>query len=356
MRRFRSSKMHTGVKTEDHVLLCQQLATLVEAGVPLLKSLEVASAQVESRRLLIALDETRRDVEAGRTLRDALAKHPLVFSNLWLNLVETGETSGHLAQSLRQLARHFEAAEHLQNAAKTAMTYPAFLLVASLLVMAVFVYWVIPKFTGVFASMHIELPLLTRIVIGVSDIGRRYVVVVIFGLFGTGYLLRRLIVTEQGQWVRDRLLLRLPIFRTLFTYVQLAEFGRGLSTLLESGVPLLSGLGILENTATNKVYGQAIKKVRDAVKEGQTRAQPMAETGVFPPLTIQLILVGEEVGQLPKMTGHIACYYEERVDTFISRMTRLFEPIAIVFMGIFVMIIVLSIFMPIFNMAGGFKT
>lgn len=355
-RRFRSGRMHTGVKTEDQVLLCQQLATLVEAGVPLLKSLEVASAQVESARLLMALDEARRDVEAGRTLRDALAKHPAVFSNLWVNLIETGETSGHLAQSLRQLARHFEAAERLQSAAKTAMTYPAFLLVASILVMAVFVYWVIPKFTGVFASMHIPLPLLTRIVIGVSDVARQYVAVVLFSGVGAGYALRRVLLTEQGQWVRDRLLLRLPLFGTLLMYVQLAEFGRGLSTLLESGVPLLSGLGILEHSATNKVYGQAIGTIREAVKEGQTMAEPMTEAGVFPPLTIQLVHVGEEVGQLTKMAGHIAHYYEERVDTFISRMTRLFEPIAIVCMGIFVMLIVLAIFMPIFNMAGGFKT
>ncbi|MBI2175097.1 MAG: type II secretion system F family protein [Candidatus Omnitrophica bacterium] len=171
-----SRRMHTGVKTDDQVLLCQQLATLVEAGVPLLRSLEVVSAQVESRRLLLALEEIKRDVEAGSTLRGALAKHPAIFSRLWLNLVETGETSGHLAESLQQLARHFEASRHLQNETVTALTYPVFLGIAAVCVLAVFVYWLIPKFEGLFATMEgMELPLITRLVIRTSELARQYV-------------------------------------------------------------------------------------------------------------------------------------------------------------------------------------
>ena len=166
-------RMHTRVSTDDQVLLCQQLSTLVEAGVPLLRALEVVSAQVESRLLLIALEEVRRDVAGGANFHDALGKHPAIFTKLWLNLVETGEASGHLAQSLKQLARHFEQAQHLQNEARTAMTYPMFLMGAAVLVVAVFVYWLIPKFTAIFASMEgMELPLLTRIVIGVSNAAR----------------------------------------------------------------------------------------------------------------------------------------------------------------------------------------
>jgi len=347
-------RMHTRVSTDDQVLLCQQLSTLVEAGVPLLKSLDVVSAQVESRLLLIALDEVRRDVAGGATFRNGLAKHPAIFSKLWLNLVETGEASGHLAQSLRQLARHFEQAQHLQNEAKTAMTYPIFLLGAATLVMAVFVYWLIPKFTAIFASMEgMELPLLTRMVIGVSDAARHYWVVIILGAAAGYYGLRRYLRTTVGQWTRDRLLLQIPLFKTLTNYLQLAEFSRGLSTLLESGVPLLSGLEILEHSATNKVYGQAVGRVKEAIKQGKTMAEPMAEVGVFPPMTIQMVQVGEEVGELPKMVDRVARYYEERVETFIARMTRLFEPIAIVVMGGLVLIIVLSIFMPIFKMATG---
>ena len=344
-------RMHTRVTTDDQVLLCQQLSTLVEAGVPLLKSLEVVSAQVESRLLLLACEEIRRDVAAGHTFRDALAKHPAIFSSLWLNLVETGEASGHLAESLKQLAHHFELAQHLQNEAKTALTYPLFLCVAAVAVLAVFVYWLIPKFATMFQSMEgMELPLLTRLVIGASDAARKYVVVIIGGAVGFSYLMRRYLSTSAGQWTRDRVLLHLPLFKTLFSYLQLAEFSRGLATLLESGVPLLTGLEILENSSTNKVYGRAIGTIKEFVKEGKTMAEPMDETGLFPPMTVQMVQVGEEVGELGKMVDRIARYYEERVETFICRMTRLFEPIAIVFMGGLVLIIVLSIFLPIFKM------
>jgi type IV pilus assembly protein PilC len=345
-------KMHAKVSTEDQVLLCQQLAVLVEAGVPLLKCLEVCSAQVESTRLMIALDEVRRDVSAGRTFRDALAKHPAIFSTLWLNLVETGEASGHLAQALQQLARHFELAQHLQNEAKTALTYPMFLGVAAVAVLGVFVYWLIPKFSAMFATMKgLELPLITKFVIGVSDAAKKYVVLVVLGGWGSIYGIQRYVRTPSGRWLRDQLLLQIPVFKSLFIYLQLAEFSRGLATLLESGVPLLSGLEILSDSCTNKVYGRAISQVREAVKEGKSMAAPMEETGLFPPMTVQMIQVGEEVGELAKMTSRMASYYEERVETFIARMTRLFEPIAIVFMGGIVLVIVLSIFMPIFQMA-----
>jgi len=351
----RARRMHGRVTVDDQVLLCQQLATLVEAGVPLLRSLEVVAAQVESRLLLIALDEVRRDVEAGRTFRDGLAKHPRIFSVMWLNLVETGEAGGHLAQALRQLATHFEAAQRLQNAVKTALTYPAFLMVAAVVVFGVFMYFVIPRFKSMFAAMNLTLPPLTLFVMGVSEAVQHYGVVILLVGAALGYAAKRFLGTESGQWMRDRLLLKLPLTGTLITSVQLAEFGRGLSTLLESGVPLLSGLGILENSATNKVYGQAVGHVKNAVKEGKSMAAPMGETGLFPPMAVQMVLVGEEVGELGKMVAHVARYYEERVDVMIARMTKLFEPIAIVVMGGLVLVIVLSVFLPIFNLANGPK-
>ena len=350
-RRQRHLRMHAGVKTEDQVLLCQQLATLVDAGIPLLKSLEVVCSQVESKALLIALEEIHRDVEAGRTFRDGLSKHPAIFSRLWLNLVETGEASGHLAQSLNQLARHFEGAEHLQNEVKTALTYPMFLLVAGIGVLCLFVYWLIPRFTGMFKSMGVELPLLTQIVIGVSDGARQYFLLILGSVVLAVFLLRRYLRTESGQWMRDRLLLRLPLFSALFTNVQLTEFSRGLSTLLESGVPLLSSLEILEKSMTNRVYGQAVGSIKDYVKEGKTMAEPMEQSGMFPPMAVQMVQVGEEVGELGKMIARVARYYEERINIFIARMSRLFEPIAIIVMAVFVLVIVLSIYLPIFKMA-----
>ena len=352
----RHRKMHVGVKVDDQVLLCQQLATLVGAGVPLLKSFEVVSAQVESTKLLIALEEVHRDVAAGRTFRESLSKHPAIFSNMWLNLIETGEASGHLADSLQQLAHHFEMAQHLQNETKTALTYPLFLLAACVAVLALFVYWLIPKFATMFETMGgMELPLITRIVVGASNWARKFWYVVVGASGGSFYALRAYLKTVPGQWMRDKLVLRIPVFKEFFAHVQLAEFSRGLSTLLASGVPLLSSLEILERSATSWVYGRAIGRVREAVKEGKTMAEPMAALELFPPMTVQMVQVGEEVGELSKMVDQMAKYYEGRVETFISRMTRLFEPIAIVVMGGLVLIIVLSIFMPIFKMSSGFK-
>lgn len=343
-------RMHGRVTVSDHVLVCDQLSTLVEAGVPLLKSLEVVVAQTQSRTLLLALDAVRHDVSGGSTFRNALAKHPAVFSNLWLNLVGTGEASGHLANALKQLARHFESAQRLRSQVKTALTYPAFLGVMMVFVVGVFVYWLIPKFAGIFASMDIPLPLITRIVIGVSDFARRYVVgIVLVGVSG-GYLLRRYLRTEHGQWARDRLALRLPLFGGLMHDVQLVEFGRGLSTLLESGVPLLSSLEILADSATNKLYGQAIGAVKEAVKEGKPMAAPMQTTGLFPAMAVQMVQVGEEIGELARMVSRMAKHYEELVEAFIERLTRLFEPVAIVVMAVLVLCVVLAIFLPLLSL------
>lgn len=349
-------RLRRGITIDDQVLLCEQLSTLIGAGVPILRSLSVVSAQVESQRLLEALEEVQRDVEAGKTFHQALEKHPAVFSNLWLNLVETGEATGHLAVSLSQLARHFDSVQRLHNAAKTALTYPAFLIVMAVIVLSVFVYWLIPKFTGVFAAMHVELPLLTRMIIAVSDAARQYFVVMALGIAAIGFALRRYLRTESGRWMLDRLALRMPIVMDIMSYVQLAQCFRGLSTLCESGVPLLSSLEILANSATNKVYGQALGRLREAVKEGKSMAEPMGQIELFPPMAVQMVQVGEEVGELAKMAGRVATYYEQRVELFLGRMTRLFEPIAIVVMGILVLIIVLAIFLPLFKMTGGVIT
>ncbi|MDP3703035.1 MAG: type II secretion system F family protein [Candidatus Omnitrophota bacterium] len=351
--RRRKHPMHTGITVDDQVLLCEQLATLVQAGVPILRSLAVVSAQVESRRLFQALEAVSHDVEGGLSLHAALAKHPAVFSKLWLSLVETGEASGHLAESLQHLSRHFEAARHLQNAVKTALTYPVFLMAMAIAVLGIFVYWLIPKFTGMFTQMNIELPWVTRAIVWVSDAARQYFVGMAFGVIAVSVALRRYLRTEAGQWVRDRMLLRLPMINGLIQPVQLAECFRGLSTLCASGVPLLSSLEILAHSATNKVFGEAIGQIRDAVREGKSMAEPMARLELFPPMTVQMVQVGEEVGELAKMSGRIAAYYESQVELFIGQMTRLFEPIAIVVMGVLVLFVVLGIFMPIFKIAGG---
>lgn len=348
-------RLHRRVTTDDQVLLCQQLAAMLEAGIPLLRSLEVLSAQVESEPLVNALAHMRQDIEAGRTFRDAMAKHPHVFSAFWLNLVETGEASGHLAQSLQQLARYLESVRDLQRKAMTALTYPMFLLVAATGAVAFFAYWIIPKFSAIFANSHAQLPWLTTQVIGLSHFVRGFWWLLLAAAAGLAYGVRAFVQTDEGRWLVDRLALKIPFFDRLFLQLQLAQFARGLGTLLESGVPILFSLEIMERSATNKVYGQAIGEVKELVREGKTMAGPMERSALFPPMMVQMVQVGEEIGELSKMLDRVATYYEERIATFVARLSSLFEPIAIVVMAVVIGVLVISMFLPIFSMAGSFR-
>ena len=344
-------QLHGRVTTDDKVLFCQQLSTLVGAGIPLLKSLEVIGAQVESRALLVTIEMMRQEIEAGSTFRDAMAKHPKIFSSFWVNLVETGEASGHLSQSLTQLARYLESVREIQQKAWTAMVYPIVLISASVVALAVFLLKIVPMFKGVFASMNAQLPTLTQVIINVSNFLQTYVVVIVLGLAAAGYALRVFVRTERGRWLVDRVVLAVPVFNQLFVHLQLAQFARGLSALLESGVPILFGLEIMENSASNKVYSRAIGEVKDYIREGKTMAEPMERAGVFPPMVVQMVQVGEEIGELGKMLDRVAKYYEERVSMFIARMTALFEPIAIALMAVVIGVLVIGMFLPIFSLA-----
>lgn len=354
-RRRMARRLHGRVTADDKVLFCQQLAVLLEAGIPLLKSLEVISSQVESRPLLRAIDQMRQDIGGGLTFRNAMATHPKIFSSFWVSLVETGEASGHLAQSLNQLARYVESTRNIQSKAMTAMTYPLVLIGASVVVLTIFVLKVIPVFSGIFASMRVPLPALTTVIIQISDVIRHHFLLIVLGVAAAGYSLRRFVRTPEGRWLVDRLLLRLPVFRQLFLHLQLVQFAQGLGTLLESGVPILFSLEITEQSASNTVYQRAIREVKEFVREGKALADTMGRTGLFPPMMVQMIQVGEEIGELAKMLDRVATYYEGRVDTFVERMTVLFEPIAIIVMGVVIGTIVISMFLPIFQLAGGIQ-
>lgn len=351
-RKAAARRLHRGVSADDKVLFCQQLSTLLEAGVPLLKSLEVIGGQVESRGLLTAIEQMRQDIEAGKTFRDAVAKHPKIFSNFWVNLIENGEASGHLAQSLLQLVQYLESVRRLQSKAMTALTYPIVLVIAAVVAVAIFVLKIVPVFVGIFASMNVELPALTQVVIAVSNAARKFGPLIAAGLFGVSWLGRQFLQTEQGRGLRDRLLLKIPVFNQLFIQLQLAQFARGLGTLLESGVPILFSLEIMENSATNAVYSKGIGEVKEFVREGKAMAGPMEQTGLFPPMVIQMIQVGEEIGELDKMLSRVAKYYEECVETFIERLSVLFEPLAIAVMTVVIGSLVVAMFLPIFKLAG----
>ena len=351
MRSAAGRRIHRRVTIDDQMLFCQQLAAMLEAGIPLLRGLEVLSAQVESELLLQAITHMRQDVEAGRTFREAIAKHPHVFNQFWVNVVETGEASGHLAQSLNQLARYLESDRELRNKALTALTYPIFLMIAAIGAVAFFTLWVIPKFSAIFSSMHAELPWLTIQVLGLSHFVRGFWWLLLAGAIGAAYAVRTFVNTEEGRWLVDRATLKIPVFRHLFLQLQLAQFARGLSTLLESGVPILFSLEIMERSASNKVYAQAIGELKGLVKEGKTMASPMERSGLFPPMMVQMVQVGEEIGELAKMLHRVANYYEDRVAMFVARLSSLFEPIAIAVMAVVVGVLIISMFLPIFSLS-----
>lgn len=344
-------KLHGRVTTEDKTMFCEQLSTLLEAGVPLLRSLQILCEQVESRPLLIAVQAIKRDIEGGKTFHEAIAKHPKIFTAFWVNVIETGEATGRLSQAMNQLVQYLKTSGDLSRKAVTAFTYPAVLILAAIGALFVFALKIIPIFSGMFASMNVKLPALTQAIISFSEILQRHFLLIMVAGAAAVYAMKQFVQSEQGRWIVDRLLLKLPGFSPLFVQMQLAQFARGLGSLLDSGVPILLGLEIMQKSATNKVYGKAFGEIRDYVREGKPMAQPMQQTGLFPALMVQMIQVGEEIGELGKMLNKVAVYYEIRVNVFIERLTILFEPIAIVFMAVVVGTLVVAMFLPIFSMS-----
>ena len=299
-------RLHGRANNDDKILFCQQLAILLEAGIPLLRSLSVVSAQTESRAMLVAMEEMKRDIEGGWTFRHAIAKHPKIFSPFWINLVETGEASGHLAKSLNQLSHYLESARELQSKAVTAMTYPLILVGGSVFAIGIFVLKIIPVFSGIFKSMNMEIPPLTKAVILLSDMATKYFILFAAAIAAIGYLTVQFVRTEKGRWMVDNLVLKIPIFNRMLVAIQLAQFSRGLGTLLDSGVPILACLEIMERSSTNVVYAQANGRTKEHVREGRTMAEPLERTGLFPPMMVQMIQVGEEIGELSKMLDKVA--------------------------------------------------
>ncbi|MBI4355106.1 MAG: type II secretion system F family protein [Candidatus Omnitrophica bacterium] len=345
--------LHRGVKVSDLLLVCTQLSTMLEASVPLLRALQVIQAQVESRRLLEALEEISSDIQAGKSFRDAIAKHPKIFSRFWVSLIETGEASGQLGLTLRQLERQLETAGQTKRKVASALIYPAVLLLVALIAMAVFMFYIVPVFSRVFAQFHLELPLLTRLVLGVSTVIRHQFVVVVALAIGAGIGLRRYRRTSVGRRQFDWLSLRLPVMGPLLYELHLASLARGLDTLLKSGVPVLFALEIIEHNMENVIFEEAVAEVRLRVKEGRSLAELFAQNALFPPMVVQMVAVGEEVGQLGEMLGRVAAFYEDRIETYLARLASLFEPVALLVVGTLVGIMVLAMYFPMFKLMGG---
>jgi type IV pilus assembly protein PilC len=343
-------KFGGGVPAKDLAIFTRQFSVMIDAGLPLVQCLEILGSQQENKTFAKVLQTTRMDVESGSTLADAMRKHPKAFDDLFTNMIAAGEAGGILDTILKRLATYIEKAVKLKAQVKGAMMYPVAVICIAGIVITVILWKVIPVFASMFEGLGAELPLPTRIVIAMSNwVVRGIVPGVIIGFFGV-MAFRRYYATHNGRRVVDRMMLRAPILGELMRKIAVARFCRTLSTLIASGVPILDGLEITARTAGNAILEDAIMAVRKAVESGLTIAQPLKESGVFPPMVVQMIGVGEQTGALDAMLSKIADFYEEEVDQAVANLLTLMEPVMILFLGVTVGGIVISMYLPLFSL------
>jgi len=339
----------SGVKLDDLVIFSRQLATMVESGITLVQALHILSEQSENKVLSSVTLNIRENIESGSSLNEAMARHPRIFSNLYVNMVKAGETSGLLDEILDRLSTYLEKTSALQRKVKSSLVYPIVVITMAILITLVLLIKVVPTFEGIFATLGGTLPLPTRILIGVSNTLRRFFFYVVIGFVAAGFLFKKYINTPKGRYWFDKQTLRVLVFGPLLRKVVVAKFSRTLATLVKSGVPILNALEIVGKTAGNVVVEEAVNKARDSIREGEPIADPLSKSGVFPPMVVRMISVGEQTGQLERMLNKIADFYDEQVDAAVSGLTSMIEPLVIGLLGIIIGSIVIALFMPIFK-------
>ena len=339
------------VTDKDIVVFTRQLATMIDAGLPLVQCLEILSKQQENSTFKRVIGEIQEDVEAGTTFADSMRKHPKVFDSLYSNMIEAGETGGILDTILNRLAIFMEKTMALKKKIKGAMVYPSICLAIALLILVVILVFVIPVFEEMFSQMDAALPAPTQVVVAISHTFKNNLIWIILPLILIIYIFRKVYSTEKGRYRIDQFFLRLPIVGVLIRKVAVAKFTRTLSTMLQSGVPILEALQVVAKTAGNKVIERAVFRVGDAIAEGRPMAEPLMESGVFPNMVVQMINVGESVGALDTMLEKIADFYDEEVDQAVANLTAMIEPFMMVFLGGMIGTLVVAMYLPIFEMA-----
>ncbi|MBM3248928.1 MAG: type II secretion system F family protein, partial [Candidatus Omnitrophica bacterium] len=322
------------IKLEDLVLFARQLATMLNAGVPLLKSLEVISSQVESQKFSKTLEKVKNDLEKGSSLSQSLARHPKVFNQFWVSLAEVGEASGTLPVVLERLAFYLEQKADFDRTVLSAMLYPLILVCLCAAALLAFSLLIIPKFTTIFSGFNMKMPPLTAAILGGFGFIRTKFIFIVGGLFVSFVLFKRYISTPVGRRQWEVILLKLPIVGNFFRDLYIERFTSHMSILVESGVPLLYALEISERMIDNFTVAAIINKIKDNVRQGKVIAEPMQETAFFPPMVIQMITIGEETGELGNMLKRIAAFYQSIIETFLKRFGIIFEPVMLIFMGV----------------------
>jgi type IV pilus assembly protein PilC len=349
-REFVLPKFGGGVPSKDLAIFTRQFSVMIDAGLPLVQCLEILGSQQENKTFAKVLQQTRMDVEGGASLADAMRKQPKAFDDLYTNMIAAGEAGGILDTILKRLATYIEKNVKLKAMVKGAMVYPVAVISIAGIVITVILWKVIPTFAAMFEGLGAQLPLPTRFVIALSNWLVRLLPFIVVGGVLLVVAFKRYYATHSGRRVVDGVVLKAPIFGTLMRKIAVARFCRTLSTLISSGVPILDGLEITARTAGNAIVEDAIMAVRKGVEGGLTVAQPLKESGVFPPMVVQMIGVGEQTGALDAMLSKIADFYEEEVDQAVSNLLTLMEPVMILFLGVSVGGIIVAMYLPLFDL------
>jgi type IV pilus assembly protein PilC len=339
------------VTGKDIVVFTRQLSTMIDAGLPLVQCLSILATQQSNPTFKKVLRAIQSDVESGTTFADSMRKHPKVFDNLYSNMIEAGETGGILDTILSRLAIFMEKTMALKKKIKGAMTYPLICLAISILILGVILIFVIPVFDEMFTSFGSTLPVPTQIVISMSNFVKGNIIFMLIGLVAVIFIFKKIYSTERGRFRIDATMLKAPVFGILIRKIAVAKFTRTLSTMLQSGVPILEALTVVARTSGNKVIERAVFRVSDAIAEGRPIAEPLNESGVFPNMVVQMINVGESVGALDTMLEKIADFYDEEVDQAVENLTAMIEPFMMVFLGGMIGGLVVAMYLPIFKIA-----
>jgi len=348
---FLSKVGQARVKPEQIVIFSRQLATMVDSGIPIAQSLDVLGEQMEDKQFGQTLKKIRDDIESGLSLSEAVARHPKIFSDFFINMIRAGESSGRLDEILDRVASYLEKVTILQRKVQASLFYPAFVSILACGITSFLLIVIVPKFKEIFTSLGGKLPLPTQMLLSLSEFMARYLVYEVIVLVLLIALLRAYIGSPKGRLWFDRTSLQVPVIGKLLRKFVIARFARTLATLVKSGVPILGSLEIVAKTSGNKVVEQAVMAARTSIKEGENIADPLAMSKVFPPMVTRMISVGEKTGELEKMLVKIADFYENEVDAAVTALTSLIEPLVISILGVVIGGIVISLFLPIFQLS-----
>ncbi|MDD4013941.1 MAG: type II secretion system F family protein [Candidatus Omnitrophica bacterium] len=339
------------ISLDELVIFARQLATMTGAGITIVSSLDILSEQADTPSFKKTLTEIRDGVNTGASLSDAMGKHSNIFSSLFVNMVKAGESSGTLDVVLDRVAQYLEKTNALQKKVQSAMVYPSVVVFMAISITMVLIIKVIPVFKDIYSGFGAALPGPTQFMIDLSDLMKKYTLLMLAGMAGVFFLFKYLASTPKGKMAIDKAKLNLPVVGPLIRKVSISKFTRTLSTLVKSGVPILGALEIVAKTADNLVVEKAVNNVRDSVREGENIATPLEKSGIFPPMVVRMVAVGEKSGELERMLSKISDFFDEQVDAAVSGLTSLIEPLIIAFLGIVIGGVVICMFLPIFKIS-----